>query len=132
MEADDFNINDNNIEQSNLWKVYEGDDEFQAISHCTKTNMTLENAVQEVVHAFRAAAEREITLGDGLDVWILSSSDEVDKNNEENNHNNNNNNNNNNINNIEEIKIKKYKKMTTNNKLLSMKIEKRFYSLPKH
>ena len=37
---------------------------------CIK-DLSTENALEVVVSAFRAAAEREITIGDGLHVWIL-------------------------------------------------------------
>ena len=38
-------------------------------SHCME--LDCEKACEVVVRAFQAAAEREISVGDGLDVWIL-------------------------------------------------------------
>ena len=34
-------------------------------------DITSEEACKVIVRAFRAAAEREITVGDGLEIWIL-------------------------------------------------------------
>ena len=38
-------------------------------NHCV--GLDCEKACEVVVRAFQAAAEREISVGDGLDVWIL-------------------------------------------------------------
>lgn len=116
MEADNAAVDENDID-GNLWSLSHGDDEFQTPPSPSKSSMDVETAVREVVHAFRAAAEREITLGDGLDVWILSSSNSTgDADNSANGEGN-----------TQDIEIKKY-----DNKLLSMKIEKRHFSLPRH
>jgi len=107
-------------EDGNLWSLSHGDDEFQTPSSPSKTSMDVETAVREVVHAFRAAAEREITLGDGLDVWIISSSKSSDIDDQ------------NNAEEREDIMTRKYNKIAWGNKAVSMKIEKRFFSLPRH
>jgi len=114
MEADSVDVGLDHV-QSNLWNLSQGDDEFQTPSSIAKTTMNVEDAVNEVVHAFRAAAEREITLGDGLDVWIFSSNDGSNDISAVERHDN-----------TEEMRIKRY-----NNKVTT-KLEKRFYSLPKH
>lgn len=112
MEADNIDITGNH-DRDNLWKLSQGDDEFQTPTSMSKTTMDVETAVKEIVHAFRAASEREITVGDGLDVWILSSNKNTDDLGQDRHEN------------TEEVRIKTYSKNM-------MKVEKRFYPLPKH
>lgn len=47
----------------------EGRDVAVKRGHCT--DLSCEKACQVVRRAFRAAAEREITVGDGLEIWVL-------------------------------------------------------------
>jgi 20S proteasome alpha/beta subunit len=57
---------------SALWDMAGGDC-FESSSERLFLDMSVEEASQLVLRAFKAAAEREISLGDGVDIWILSS-----------------------------------------------------------
>ncbi len=57
-------------EDDDLWLLSANEDAFTSPSKVITLNS--EEAVQLVLRAFRAAAEREISIGDGLDIWIIS------------------------------------------------------------
>jgi hypothetical protein len=42
------------------------------------TDITEEEAVRLVVDSYRAAAEREITIGDGLHIWLVTTEEDED------------------------------------------------------
>ena len=70
-----------------LWQLSEDGEHFVMHSDCAKTqgvfpggdpppddlvaSIDREHAVQIVVNVFKAAAEREISVGDGIDVWVV-------------------------------------------------------------
>ena len=61
-----------------LWEV--GPSESFEPRHPPVIALDAEEAINTLVSAFRAAAEREITIGDGMHVWILKQKDsEIEK-----------------------------------------------------
>lgn len=59
-------------EDDSLWRINESGDSFESISESSFVqSLSCEEAVKCIVRAFRAAAEREISVGDGLEVLVL-------------------------------------------------------------
>ena len=67
-------------EDSSLWELSPGGDEFVSVAAATTGSssspycvpgLSADAACDLVVRAFRSAAQREITIGDGLEVWIV-------------------------------------------------------------
>lgn len=92
-------------------------------SKCFCESLSKEGACEVVVRAFRAAAEREISVGDGVQLWILTT-DDVESNAAE-----------------ESGEDGSKKEILTQDTDIKLKrwtrprgsvIEKRFYSLPRH
>ena len=50
-----------------------GDGGLRSMNGGMHVNISKEKALQVVVDAFRSAAEREITIGDGVYVWMMNS-----------------------------------------------------------
>lgn len=64
-----------------LWKLSDDGEHFES-SHGNEqggnglvVSMDEEKAVELIIEVFKAAAEREISIGDGIDIWILSKPD---------------------------------------------------------
>lgn len=62
-------------EDNSLWKVSAGGDHFESASssslqHCIN-DLTVNDACNIIVKSFKAAAEREISIGDGIELWII-------------------------------------------------------------
>lgn len=63
-------------QSSDLWQLSADGDSFISETNqqfIKNADLTIDQACDIVVSAFRAAAEREITVGDGVEIWILSS-----------------------------------------------------------
>jgi len=72
-----------NMEQSpDLWSMSAEGDSFvtqHSPIRSTASNMSVDDACKLILRAFQAAAEREITVGDGIEMWILSDNKEGTK-----------------------------------------------------
>jgi len=72
-----------NMEQSlDLWSMSAEGDSFvtqHSPIRSTASNMSVDDACKLILRAFQAAAEREITVGDGIEMWILSDNKEGSK-----------------------------------------------------
>ena len=55
---------------SDLWIIDTQGDTFTSKNPASRTNLSLDEACKLVVKAFQAAAEREITIGDGVEIVI--------------------------------------------------------------
>ena len=66
-------------EDDNLWTTGKNENEFASSSKNLYVNLSCEESVKLIVKAFKAAAEREITVGDGLEVCILQCEQNYDK-----------------------------------------------------
>lgn len=64
-------------EDEEVWAVDE-EDSFSANTRCC-VDCSLDDAVDLVVSSFRAAAERDVTLGDGLHLWIIRPGQPLEK-----------------------------------------------------
>lgn len=60
-----------------IWTLGEGDVSFRSARKTVK--LTMPRACDLVLRAFRAASEREISIGDSLDMWIITRSAEEDE-----------------------------------------------------
>ena len=64
-------------EGTQLWRMSEDGEHFITPNSATKgdgltVSMSQEMAVDLITEVFQAAAEREISIGDGVDIWILT------------------------------------------------------------
>ena len=62
-----------------LWTLTDDGSEFVSSNGELFTNLTKSEAIELSLRAFRAAAEREITVGDGVHIWIVSSDNRDNK-----------------------------------------------------
>jgi hypothetical protein len=99
---------------------------------------TVEDACELIKNVFSAAGEREISVGDGVDIWIVRNNHDVDNHDNNNDVNENNNHNNNNIGDKDTVKNDDYSgdniSQLKNNPFRKsgyFHVEKRFISLSK-
>ena len=111
-DANNNNQNESKNENENneILKIYV---KKEILNSC----FTVEDACDLIRNVFIAAGEREISVGDGVDIWIVRKNDNVDDNNSDKNDNDNkiDNNNNDNINKINDDNINDNNDISGNN-----------------
>ena len=61
-----------NTQNTQLWKINKNSNSFESDEKLV-VDISLEDACQLIRNSFEAAAEREITIGDGIELCIITS-----------------------------------------------------------
>ena len=87
---EDQNNNDNKSENKNKdederSEISENEMKISVKKEVLNSAYTVEDACELIKNVFTAAGEREISVGDGVDIWIVRNNDNIDNNSDDNN-----------------------------------------------